>query len=142
MKTKTLNNEAETLDFAKYYAKSLKPGDIVALYGNLGAGKTVFAKGLAFILDKKIKVRSPSFLIMKVYELNNKKIKRLCHIDAYRLKTASELEAVGASDFLGAKDTVCVIEWPKNVQNILKKYKNVKKIKIEIMEEDKRRITY
>ncbi len=119
----TTNSEQETFDWAKKFAQELKGGEIIGLTGDLGAGKTVFAKGLADGLGVKNTVTSPTFVIMKVYEIKNKelRIKNLAHIDAYRLKSERDIVAIGADEYFERKDTVTVIEWPENIKKILPK---------------------
>ena len=102
----------ETINFAKKYATELKGGDIVLLCGNLGAGKTHFAQGIADGLGVKQHVTSPTFTVMNIYELHrDPKIKFLAHIDTYRLNSFADLKNVGLDDYLGAHDTITLIEW-------------------------------
>ena len=119
----TVKNETEMLAFAIKYAQSLKPGQIIGLVGELGAGKTVFTKGLAKGLGINQNVSSPTFNLMRLYEIRtgkaNPDIKKLCHIDAYRVNNEFEIIDVGAEDFIGQKDTVTVIEWADNIRDIL-----------------------
>lgn len=120
---KITNNEKETFNFANNYAKKLKGGEIIGLIGDLGAGKTVFTKGLAKGLEIKETITSPTFVIMKVYKVKSNllKIKCLVHIDAYRLRSVRDLEAIGALEYFNKKDTITVIEWPENIKKILPK---------------------
>ena len=122
----------------KISARELKGSEIIGLVGDLGAGKTVFAKGLANGLGIKKTVASPTFVIMKVYEIKNQKskIKNLIHIDAYRLKSEADIMAIGADEYFGRKNTITVIEWPENIKKCLPK--NVIYININIKEGDKR----
>ena len=115
------NSEQETFDWAKNFAQKLKGGEIIGLIGDLGAGKTVFTKGLAYGLGVKNTVTSPTFVIMKIYKIGNQKseIKNLVHIDAYRLKSACDLTAIGADEYFKRKDTVTIIEWPENIKKCL-----------------------
>ena len=117
------SSEKQTFNFAKKLAKTLKGGEIIGLVGDLGAGKTVFAKGLAAGLGIKKNIASPTFVIMKIYNVKSQalNIKRLVHIDAYRLKSARDLLAIGVKDYLGRPDTVSVIEWADRVKNIFPK---------------------
>lgn len=121
--TKTIitNSEKETFEYAKTFAKSLKGGEVIGLVGNLGAGKTFFSKGLAAGLGVKQNVNSPTFVVMKVYKITNQnsKIKNLVHIDAYRLESAEDLEAIGATEYFGQEDTVTIIEWADKIKKIL-----------------------
>jgi tRNA threonylcarbamoyladenosine biosynthesis protein TsaE len=102
-------------------AKNLVGGDIVALYGDLGSGKTVFTKGLAKYFGIKETVVSPTFVTMKCYEVdkNAKKANIFMHADCYRLKSNADANSVGLSDFLGAPDTISVVEWPEKIQKKL-----------------------
>lgn len=121
------NSEEETFSFAKKLAKKAKGGEVYALSGDLGAGKTVFVRGFAAGLGIKRNVNSPTFVLMKIYPVKkHKTIKHLCHIDAYRLRSARDLEAIGALDYFGKKDTVSFVEWPENVKKYLKKAKKIK----------------
>jgi tRNA threonylcarbamoyladenosine biosynthesis protein TsaE len=111
------HKEKETYAWARNFAQELKGGEIIGLSGELGAGKTVFAKGLASGLGILETVNSPTFVIMKLYSANQASIKQFCHIDAYRLSQASELKAIGSQDYLGQANTVSLIEWPENIRD-------------------------
>jgi len=117
----TLSSEKATFDFAKKLASQLKGGEIIGLIGNLGAGKTVFSKGIAAGLKIKANITSPTFVIMKVYPVKHGNIKNLCHIDAYRLKSADDLAAIGAKDYFGESDSITIVEWADLVKKILPK---------------------
>ncbi len=139
MKKIITNSEKETLDFAKSIGQKLKTKTIFALEGDLGAGKTTFTKGLARGLGVKKTVTSPTFVLMKVYPVRqNKYIKELCHIDAYRLKSTIDLEAIGALEYFQKPGTVTVIEWSEKIKKLLPK--RIKAIKFKHQEEDKRQI--
>ena len=113
-------SEKETMTLAEKFASQLEGGEVVALVGELGAGKTVFIKGLAKGLGVKQTITSPTFVLMKIYEVNKKnKIKNLCHIDAYRLKNGQELIGIGLNDWLSRSDVITVIEWADRVKEIL-----------------------
>ncbi|OQX71604.1 tRNA (adenosine(37)-N6)-threonylcarbamoyltransferase complex ATPase subunit type 1 TsaE [Candidatus Parcubacteria bacterium 4484_255] len=131
-------SEKQTLNLGKKIAKQLKGGEIIALIGGLGAGKTIFAKGIANGLGIKKIITSPTFVLMKIYEINKHKsktnlnesrIQKLCHIDAYRLKSSQALINIGINDYLGQKNTVAIIEWADQVQDILPKNAIFVKIK-------------
>lgn len=139
MKKIITNNEKETLEFARGLGEKLKTKTIFALDGDLGAGKTTFTKGLAKGLGIKKTITSPTFVIMKIYEVKqNKYIKELCHIDAYRLKSAKDLEAIGADEYFKKKGTVTVVEWPRKVKKTLPS--SMKIIKLKQKGEDRREI--
>jgi len=116
----TTKSEKETYDFAKKYAKKLKGDEVIGLVGDLGAGKTVFAQGLAAGLGVKETVNSPTFVLMKLYPVKQPgKIKFLCHIDAYRITKAQDIIAIGAEEYLNRPDTVTVVEWADRIKNVL-----------------------
>ena len=137
---KITNKEIETFKFAKDFAKKLKGGDVIGLEGNLGAGKTIFTKGLAAGLGIKKHITSPTFVLMKVYPVKHGAIKNLCHIDAYRIKSAEDLTAIGAEEYFNRLDTVSIVEWADNIKKILPK--RTRNIEITNKEGDKRLITY
>jgi len=123
-------SEKETGAFGKKLAAKLKGGEVILLYGELGAGKTALVKGLAAGLGIKKTITSPTFALMNVSSiktLKHKNIKtkgqkeKFVHIDTYRLKDAQELIDIGVEDYLGAPDTICAIEWPEKIEGLLKK---------------------
>jgi tRNA threonylcarbamoyladenosine biosynthesis protein TsaE len=117
--------EAMKAEAARFIA-SLEPrqdttndATVVALSGELGAGKTTFAQGIAAALGIEEPVTSPTFVIEKVYELQNQTFARLIHIDAYRLKDAHELEVLGWQEIVKDPDNLIIIEWPENVAPLI-----------------------
>jgi len=120
--TKT-KNEAETLNLGKDLARQFKGGEIVALSGDLGAGKTVFTKGLAQGLGYKKVITSPTFVLMKVYSPDNPIVKNFVHVDCYRIDNEDDLYGIGFNDYLGRSDTVVAIEWAEKIRDLLKKTK-------------------
>lgn len=103
----TTNSEAETIDAAIDLAASLHAGDVVLLYGDLGAGKTAFARGLAMGLGiAPEEVSSPTFTIMQEYHGGRLP---LFHVDLYRLNDAREIDDLGLEEI--AEEGVLVIEW-------------------------------
>ncbi len=138
MQTFTSHSEAETIEIANAFAKSLKPGDIVALRGDLGAGKTAFVKGVAKCLGADSAVTSPTFTIVNQYD---GKALTLFHFDAYRLENVSIDDCDWLDDYFFA-DGVCLIEWAENIEEILPKgYKTVSIEKNIDLGEDFREIT-
>ena len=134
-------SEKQTFNFAKNFAKKLKGGEVIGLTGELGAGKTVFAKGLAAGLGIKKNITSPTFVLMKIYpvkcrEASRAGIRYFVHIDAYRLKSARDLIAIGAKDYLRRPKTVSVIEWADKIKDIFSK--KTKFIKIIVNKKQKR----
>lgn len=130
MKKIITKSEKETYDFAKKFAANLAGGEVIGLVGDLGAGKTVFTKGLAAGLGVKDNVNSPTFVLMKVYKIKNspKKIKNLIHVDAYRIKKSEEISGVGLEEYMN-KRIIVVIEWPQNIQSLMPKYSKIIKFK-------------
>ena len=128
------NSEKQTFNFAKKYAKQLKGGDIIGLIGDLGAGKTIFTKGLANGLGVKETITSPTFIIMKVYEIKNPsavadEIRNLTHIDTYRIKNEQDIISIGADEYFKRNDTITIIEWADKIRKILPKKTKIIKIK-------------
>ena len=130
------SSEKETLELGKKFAKGLKGGETIGLIGDLGSGKTVFTKGLAAGLGIKKHITSPTFVLMKIYEVGKPLptlpfikgeesearrglIDQLVHIDAYRLQKGDELRAIGVDDFFNDENCVTVIEWADRVKDVL-----------------------
>lgn len=129
MEKTTSQSEKETQDIGFNLAKNLKGGEVVALMGNLGAGKTIFTKGLARGLGVKKIITSPTFILMKAYKIKHDKIENFIHVDAYRLKNERDLREIGLIDWLGKENSVVVIEWAEKVKKILPKTTTWVKIK-------------
>ena len=105
----------ETIDAGRRFAKHLKKGDIVCLKGELGAGKTVFAKGVAQGLGvKPEKVNSPTFVLMNYYPGKLP----LYHFDLYRLEKPQELASVNFDEYFYG-DGVCLIEWAERLPGLV-----------------------
>lgn len=131
MSTYTSHSAHETKAIGKELARTLVGGDIVILKGELGAGKTAFTIGIAEGLGIKKEVTSPTFTLMSFYPVeNHETIKKLVHVDTYRLETYEELLEIGIEDYLGKSDTLTIIEWPEKVDKLLEN----KKIIIVILE--------
>ena len=113
------HSESETSLVGEKYAKTLKKGDVVLLYGDMGAGKTAFTKGVARGLGVTDEITSPTYAYMNDYD------GVLYHYDCYRLSSGEDAEGLGLTDYFYA-DGVCVIEWPMNIADVLpKEYKKV-----------------
>ena len=118
------HNVKETENIAKKLAKNLKGNEILAFYGDLGAGKTAFTRGLAEYFGLKDMVSSPTFSIMNEYENESVKI---YHFDMYRINSLEDLESTGFFDFI---DTgIIIIEWSENINQFLPE--KIIEIKIE-----------
>lgn len=92
---------------------------VVALEGELGAGKTTFVKAFAKALGVKEKLSSPTFVIMRSYQLSTASYQLLVHIDAYRLDGGEELELLGIDDIFTGPENIVLIEWAERVADIL-----------------------
>jgi len=92
---------------------------IVALYGDLGAGKTTFTKSFAQAWGIEENVASPTFVIQRIYPLSNTVFQHFIHIDAYRLETGKELMHLGWKEIAEDSKNIIVIEWPEKVADIL-----------------------
>lgn len=130
-------SQQETFEFGEQIGRKLKGGEVITLDGELGAGKTVFTKGLATALGISDEITSPTFTILNVYE--NSPLS-LYHYDAYRLKSGEEAYASGLTDYLCSRDGVCVIEWAQNVASALPK--KIIKIEIKYLNATEREIIY
>ena len=130
----TFYSEEETYNWAVEFGKSLKAGDMVALYGNLGAGKTVMSRGICKGLGFEGSVCSPTYTILHEYPNDPP----LFHFDLYRLEPGAELYEVGFDhDYLSRG--VTLIEWPERLDG--QTYDVTYKINIEIVSENVREVT-
>jgi tRNA threonylcarbamoyladenosine biosynthesis protein TsaE len=124
---------SETWEIGEQIGRRAKRGDLYAIYGELGAGKTQFVKGIAKGLGVEdwLYVVSPSFTIMNIYEGNDT---NLCHVDLYRIED-SEFEPLSIEEFL--EDGVVAVEWAERVHW----WGGIIQVDIEIMREEERKIT-
>ncbi len=106
------NNEAETEELGARLSARLPDGAVVAMYGDLGAGKTAFVRGMARGMGLDCRVSSPTFTIVNEY-LGQRE---LIHFDMYRLSGADELFEIGWEDYLN-RGAVCAVEWSEKVQD-------------------------
>lgn len=125
------DSEKNTIQFAKEYAKTLVPGDVVLLEGEMGAGKTVFVKGIAEALGIPDEITSPTYAYMNDYD------GKLYHYDCYRLTSGAQAEALGLCDYFYGKG-ICVIEWAENIAEVLPEH--CKRVRIEKRGENEREI--
>lgn len=128
------HSESETEAAGARTARALKPGCVVAMRGDMGAGKTVFVRGLARALGYTGRVTSPTFTIVNEY---------LCtppvfHFDMYRLSDAEDLYGIGWDDYL-ARGGICVVEWSERVEDALDA--QAVTVEIEPVDETTRKIT-
>ncbi len=121
----------ETQAFAQNYAAALRPGDVVLLYGEMGAGKTEFVKGLAKGLGIEEEITSPTYAYMNDYG------GKLYHFDCYRLSGGAQAEALGLTDYFDAGG-ICVLEWPQNIADVLPD--GCRRVEIRKVSEEEREI--
>ncbi len=115
-----------------------KHARVVALVGDLGAGKTVFAQGFAKALGVKRHLSSPTFLIFRIYPLATLNFKLLFHVDAYRIDDAGELSVIDLDKILADPRNIALIEWADKIRPLLpKKYIEVK---LKVAGENNRKI--
>lgn len=112
-------NLKQTANLAKRLVSILNGGEIIALTGDLGAGKTAFSQAIAKCLGVKEPVISPTFTIWQQYDCSHSIIKKLIHIDAYRLSAGQDLIDLGINDWVSQKDVLIIIEWPEKVSDWL-----------------------
>ena len=117
-------SEAESFQLAKKLGEKAKKGEIYCLEGELGTGKTVFAKGFAKGLGIEEIVDSPTFTIVKEYRGREK----LYHFDVYRIEDIEELQEIGFSEMISG-DAICLIEWASQIEEEIPE--NAKWITIE-----------
>ena len=125
----------ETLNIGKRFAISLPNSSVIALYGDLGVGKTALVKGVANGLHIKENVLSPTFNIMKLYLKGDRP---LVHIDAYRLDDVNT--DIGLDEFIGIENGLTMIEWPMYISNLLPS--NTISITITRLDENKRQLEF
>lgn len=118
-------SEEDTYKYAYELARNSKPGDVYALIGDLGVGKTAFTKGFAQGLDISEPIVSPTFTFVQVYDEGRMP---LYHFDVYRISDVSEMDEIGYEDYFYG-DGVSIMEWANLVEDILPD--NVIRITIE-----------
>ena len=115
------HSEEETYAFAKAYAKGLAPYDTLLLEGEMGAGKTVFAKGLIAGMGISDEVTSPTYAYVNEYG------GRIFHFDCYRIESEAQALSLGFLDYF-ERGGVCIVEWGENIKGLLPA--NCKRVKI------------
>jgi tRNA threonylcarbamoyladenosine biosynthesis protein TsaE len=129
----------ETRHIAHELAATLRGGEILCLFGELGSGKTTFTAGLAEALGITSEITSPTFTLMNLYSAQTDTLQTLVHIDTYRLEDEKELVDIGAEDYIGQRTSITVIEWPEKITSLLND-KKIIKIKFEHLENNHRKI--
>ena len=116
MQVVQLLSENDTLDLGSKLIKVLTKGDVLAITGELGAGKTTLARGIIQSENGEIEVPSPTYTLVQTYDMENFE---LWHCDMYRLETPEDAYELGLFDAF--QDAVCVIEWPEKLGSLLPK---------------------
>lgn len=127
------SSEGETFRWAEEYAKTLRPGDTVLLDGEMGAGKTAVAKGIAKGLGISEEVTSPTYAYINSYE------GRLYHFDCYRIQSEQQAWELGFSDYFDLGG-ICLVEWSENIAGLLPE--QVKRVRIRKCGDTRREIEF
>lgn len=112
------NSKEETQSIAVDLAKKLQPGDFLAFYGELGSGKTTFIQGLASGLGIQRRIISPTFIIVRHYQLAKG---NFYHIDLYRIQTKHDLLSVGLDQIIEDRKSIVALEWAEKMGELLPK---------------------
>ena len=134
MKIYNNSSEKETEKIGADFARELPAGSVVAMYGDLGAGKTAFVRGMARGMGIEAHVSSPTFTIVNEYPGQ----RELIHFDMYRLSSSDELFDIGWEDYLN-RGAVCAVEWSENVRDAF--FGDEISVTIEKTGDETRRIT-
>jgi len=136
MATLISNSAAETEAFGERWGRDAKPGWVIGLSGDLGAGKTQFVKGVARGLGITVRVHSPTFTLVNIYSGGRLP---LYHLDLYRLETREAIESAGIYDFF-RPDGVAVVEWAERWPEQPQPYTTT--LRFEVLNPSQRRLTY
>ncbi len=140
MKSVVTNTIKETYKLASDFVnESVHGGFVLCLQGDLGAGKTTFTQGVLKELGAEGPYTSPTFNIVKEYDVDKHEIEIIYHIDAYRI-SSDDMELIGWRDIVNNDKALIIIEWPENVQDILPS--DVSVILCEMMDEGRHKYTF
>lgn len=138
MATFISHSPADTESLGERFGRVAQRGLVIALSGDLGAGKTQFVRGLARGLGIAGRVHSPTFTLVNEYGGGRLK---LFHLDLYRLEMAEQILSAGIEEYL-SPDGVAVVEWAERLESFKFQVSSFKNVKIEIMSETERKIIY
>ncbi len=138
MATLISHSPAETELLGETFGRAAARGTVVALSGDLGAGKTQFVRGVARGLGCVGRVHSPTFTLVNEYGGGRLK---LFHLDLYRLETAEQILSAGIEEYL-SPDGVSVVEWAERIYDLRFAICDLKQVRIEIISETERKIIY
>lgn len=142
METFITKSADETRSLAQKLSGSVKGGSCICLHGDLGSGKTTFAQGLLAAFGAEGPYTSPTFVIVKKYDLvksqdDHKNIRSIYHIDAYRINAAAMVE-LGWQEMIEDERSVVIVEWPEQITSIIPEHAQT--IDFTWINEDERRI--
>lgn len=144
MDSVTAHSLEDMFSYAQGVLAHIRPGEhsatVLALSGDLGAGKTAFAKGIARALGIIEQITSPTFVIQKSYPTHHEHFSHLVHIDAYRLNTGNDLGVLRWNDTLADPKTLVCLEWPEHVKDVLPA--NTQTFFFETIDETTRKVTH
>jgi len=143
MPSRTIHTLAELDTCADEILSSLiqrRSVNVLALHGDLGAGKTAFTQLLAKKLGVQEHVVSPTFMIMRMYDSNHKTFTKLVHIDAYRIEDIREIEVLKIPDYFEEKNNLVCIEWPERMSALVPE--EALKVSLVLNGDGSRTITY
>jgi tRNA threonylcarbamoyladenosine biosynthesis protein TsaE len=111
----------ETRAIGAHLSRYARPGDLILLHGDLGAGKTTMVQGFLAALGAAEPVRSPTFILVSEYAAGSSpgQATAVRHLDLYRIEDPGELEALGFEELVGADDAVTLVEWPERAAGYL-----------------------
>ncbi len=138
MATFISHNAAETESLGEQWGRAVERGVVLALHGELGAGKTQLVRGLARGLGVPGRVHSPTFTLVNEYRGGRLP---LFHLDLYRLECADQVRGAGIADYL-CPDGVAVIEWAERIPVEEWRGTRVRQVRIEVLNETERRVVY
>jgi tRNA threonylcarbamoyladenosine biosynthesis protein TsaE len=125
-------------ELAGELAEKIGPNDVLALYGDLGAGKTTFTRFLVEALGFESRVQSPTFILVRNYHKKKGQIKKVNHVDLYRLNNVNEVLDIGINEMIQEKENITIIEWPEIMEELLPE--NTIKIYFEFVDDEKRKV--
>ncbi|MAF79948.1 tRNA (adenosine(37)-N6)-threonylcarbamoyltransferase complex ATPase subunit type 1 TsaE [bacterium] len=136
-------SEQDTKQFAAQFVKKVfqrksKGALVVALSGELGAGKTVFAKGFAKGLGLRKRIVSPTFVFVRRHEISGGQFRNFYHVDAYRVQNKKSLAGLGLDEVFSDSTSLVLVEWAENVKSLLPK--DTVWVRIKHGKEEKERI--
>ena len=140
MKNTVTHSIEQTIDLAHSFVREVvECGTLVCLQGDLGSGKTTFAQGILGAFGAQRPYTSPTFTIIKEYDIDKKNIKKIYHIDAYRVGSR-DMIALGWEEIISKKDSLVVVEWPENISDIVPE--NAHMILCEWVSDTQRKYTF